>query len=103
VPEAGQRPDDEDVADVLPDLDAVAAKGDIDVGAEPSGERDMPAPPELGDRAGDIRIVKVFGEMEAEHLPHADGHVGVTGEVEVDLEGEGADTEPCRGGGSGEL
>src|SRR3954469_17313148 len=33
---------------------AVAAKGYIEIVADPGGERDVPAPPEIRDRLGDI-------------------------------------------------
>ena len=54
----------------------------------------MPAPPELGDRAGDIGVVEVLQKLEAQHPPQAHGHVGVAGEVEVELEGEGQHPQP---------
>lgn len=54
----------------------------------------MPTPPKLGDREGDIGVVEILQEVEAEHPAQADGHVAVTGEVEVDLEGIGNGGQP---------
>ena len=54
----------------------------------------MPPPPELGDRLGDIGVVEVAEELEAQHPAQAHGHVGVAGEVEVQLQGEGHHTQP---------
>ena len=100
VPEPGDEEDDEDVADGLGLGDAGPAKGDVEVVAEPGGEGDVPAPPELGDVAGEVGELEVGHQLEAEELGGADGDVGVPGEVPVDLEGEedGAEDE----GGSGE-
>ena len=54
----------------------------------------MPPPPELGHRAGDIRVVEVAHKLKAQHPPQAHRHVGVAGEVEIDLEGEGQHPQP---------
>ena len=56
----------------------------------------MPAPPEIGNTVGQKRIVEVFHKSEPQHPAKADGHVGVTGKVEIDLETVGDDTQPCR-------
>lgn len=45
----------------------------------------MPAPPELRNGTGDVRVVEVFKEVEAEYAAKANGHVAVTGEIEVYL------------------
>ena len=45
----------------------------------------MPAPPEIGDARGEIREVEVAGQFEPEPLRATHGHVGVAGEVAVDL------------------
>ena len=54
----------------------------------------MPAPPELGHALGDIGVIEVDAELEAQHPAQAAGHVGVTGEVEVNLQGVGAGPRP---------
>ena len=59
----------------------------------------MPAPPEFGDAFGDIGVVEVGHELKAEHTAKAGGHVGVAGEVEVQLEGEGHHAQPRTGHG----
>ena len=47
----------------------------------------MPAPPEFGNAFGNIGIVEVFKELKAQHTSQSDGHIGITREIEVDLEG----------------
>ena len=56
----------------------------------------MPAPPEIGNTVGQKRIVEVFQKSEPQHPSKADGHVGIAGKVEIDLETVGDDTQPCR-------
>ena len=56
----------------------------------------MPAPPEICDRAGNIRIVEVFREGEAEHPAKTNRHVRIAGKIKVDLEGIGKSAQPCR-------
>ena len=48
----------------------------------------MPAPPELRNALGDIRVIEVLKEFKAYHTPEAYGHVGVSGEVKVNLQRE---------------
>src|SRR6478736_7972649 len=54
----------------------------------------MPTAPELRDRAGDVRVVEILSELEAEDAAQADGHVRIAGEVEVDLHRVAGETEP---------
>ena len=54
----------------------------------------MPAAPEIPHGGGSIGEIEVFRETEAQDLTHADGHVGITGEIKIDLEGVAQDGEP---------
>ena len=101
VPQPGEQPHSRQVEDVPNGGAAASSQGDIDVIPEPGGQGDVPPPPELGDRLGDIGVVEVFQEMKAKHPPQADGHVGIGGEVEVNLEGVCRRPRPCRTGGHG--
>ena len=74
---------------------AVSAERDVEVFAQPGGERDVPAPPEVGDGFGAVRSVEIFREDEAEHEAESDRHVGVAAEVEVDLERVARHADPC--------
>ncbi len=100
VPEARQQEDNERIAndDGFPVRlfvayavgygGAAATQGDIDVIAEPCGERDMPTPPKLRYVATEIRNVKVAHQFDTEQLGRAYGYVGVAREVAVNLYGE---------------
>ena len=64
----------------------VAAYRNVKIFAQPRGKRDVPAPPEIGDRLREIRRIKIFRENESEHQAEPDRHVGVTAEIEINLE-----------------
>ncbi len=96
VPEARQRPHHQDVEHMARHAHTVAAKRNVDVVAEPRGERHVPAPPKFRDRFRDVGVIEVLLELEAEHAPEADRHVGVAAEVEVYLQGVGEDADPKR-------
>ena len=53
----------------------------------------MPAAPEFRDRLRNVGIVEVLQKIESQHLAKSDRHIGVSGEIKVDLEGiaDGAD------------
>ena len=72
----------------------VATERNIKIVHHPAAEGDVPAFPELRHALADIRVVEVFGELEAYHAPDADGHVTVAWEVEIDLHGVGKDAQP---------
>ena len=61
----------------------------------------MPAAPELGDRLADVRLFEVFHKAETHHQAQTDGHVAVTGEVEIQLRGVRQRSEPGIAGGRG--
>ncbi|KPZ05699.1 Alginate o-acetyltransferase AlgI [Pseudomonas syringae pv. spinaceae] len=94
VPQTAQQHCQEQVA-IGRDLAAtVAAQGDVQVVTQPSGQADVPATPELGDRLADVRLFEVFHKAETHHQAQANRHVAVTGEVEIKLRGVGQRTEP---------
>src|SRR5262249_38601307 len=107
VPQAAEEEDGDQVEIQPPGRHAAAAQGDEKVVAQPGGERDVPAAPEVADGVGDVGVVEVLGQVEAEHPPGADRHVGVAGEVEVDLDRVADQPQPGErggelGGGDGE-
>src|SRR6185503_15484570 len=77
---------------------AASAQRDIDVIAEPGGEADVPARPEFAQAGGQVGIVEIEDQVEADHFCDAAGHVGVAAEIEEDLPGEG-DGRQCERGG----
>src|SRR5438128_1816347 len=88
MPKAAQEKGHEDVSGPLSPRHAIAAKGDVDVIAEPRRKRHVPASPELRDRAGEIRAPKVRHQAHAQDLGRADRDIRVAGKVAVNLERE---------------
>ena len=86
VPDAAHDENNHDVQIFARLPPAVAAERDVDVIAEPVGERLMPAAPEIGDARGKIRAVKILAHLVAQHLRGADRYFGVAREVAVNLE-----------------
>ena len=80
-------------------MPAVSAEWNVDIVAEKAAERHMPPPPKFRNRFGNIRIIEVFREAEAENPSKADGHIAVARKVEVQLDDIHKTAEPsgkCR-------
>jgi hypothetical protein len=54
----------------------------------------MPSSPEFGDASGNKGIIEVFEKIKAEDLAKPYGHIAVSREVEVDLQGVGDTVQP---------
>ena len=85
VPDAGSSPDQEHIEQLSRLALAVAAQGNVDVIPEPARQRNMPAPPELGDAARDIRQVEVGRTVKAEQCGQAVAHLAVARKIKVEL------------------
>lgn len=72
---------------------AVATEGNVEVVAQPCGEGDVPAAPEVRRVLRFERRVEVLLELITEQQRQADGHVGVAREVAIELEGEAEPAE----------
>ena len=116
MPEAGREPDDEErneghdgignFTSCLFHHPPVATRNDGVTGErqehdrhehivpEPASQRYVPASPVFGDTARDVRVVEVFQKFEPEDGAEADGHVRVSAEVVVDLEGIADRSQP---------
>src|SRR2546423_9487934 len=64
---------------------AVAAKGDVQVIAQPARKRDVPARPEFAEASRKVRPVEVDSEVEPENARETDGDARVAGKIAVDL------------------
>lgn len=99
MPEAAQKPDDQQVQDRAGASFAVSSERDIHIFPKPGAECDMPSAPEVRDASCHIRMAEVCRHMEAEHLTQTDSHQGVPAEVKIKLHGVGKGAEPCKRGG----
>lgn len=85
MPGTGKCPDDEKIQYMAGRRDTVSAQRNVHIVPEPAAQGHMPAAPEFRGTFGDIGIIEVFRKMESEHEAKADGHVGISGEVEINL------------------
>src|ERR1700749_667431 len=88
VPETADQHGEEQAEEGAPFAVAVATQRDVQVVAQPGGEGDVPAPPEIREAPRAVGIAEVVRELEAEAEREADGAQRVAGEVTVDLAGE---------------
>ena len=86
VPESAEQHGDDQIEVSASDFAAVAAERNVEVFAQPGRKRDVPAPPEIGDRFRAVGRIEIFREDKAEHEAEPDRHVRVTAEVEINLE-----------------
>ena len=65
VPDSGEQPHHKEVSDVLSlGVYPAAPQGEVYIVPEPGGQGDVPPPPELRDRAGDIGIIEVLQKVK---------------------------------------
>ena len=88
VPQAAQEHGDQEIAVSLCLAVAIAAQRNVEIIAEPRAQADVPAPPEILQARGEIRLAEVDHEVEAQQLRAAAGDIAVAAEVAVDLPGE---------------
>ena len=91
VPETAEKEHGDKVAIHARGRDPVAAERHVQIIAEPRRQRDVPSAPELLHALGDIRPPEILRKAEAEHASQTNRHVGVAGEIEVDLQRVAAD------------
>lgn len=100
MPGTSESPDNEKIQNMPRGRNPVSAQGNVHIVPEPAAQGHMPAAPEFRGTFGNIGIIEVFREMEPEHEAKADGHVGISGEVEVNLQSVGNGSQPGSGHGS---
>lgn len=88
VPQPAQQHRDEQVQIGSRSATAVATERNVEVITEPGGQGDVPASPELGDVAGEIGLVEILGQLNAQQAADPPGDIGVAGEVAIDLQGK---------------
>src|SRR5579883_711008 len=91
VPEAADDHGQHQIATELPCAATVASQRNVQVVAQPGGEADVPAGPEVLRAGREVRQIEVQGQLEAQALGDPPRRVRVAGEVAVDLEREGVD------------
>ena len=103
MPQAGDQERDQQVQPPPAFALAVAAEGNIQVVAEPGGQRDVPARPEVADARRQIRRVEVLHQVETEDLRRADRDHGIAAEIAVDLQRKGQSRQQQRHAAEGHV
>src|SRR5262245_49375030 len=86
MPETAQQHGEHQV-DVSPErAPSVSSERNIEVILQEPRQRHVPARPEFLDGSRKIRPVKVLGPAKAESQAQAAGDIGISGEIEIDLE-----------------
>ena len=93
MPEAAQRHGRQDCQDILRDRVARAGNADIgqrqeDIIPQEPRQRHMPTLPEHQNAGRSKWRVEVIGKPNSEKQRDPDGHIGITGKIEEDLESE---------------
>ncbi len=94
VPEASEQHGEAKIRVSARDAAAISAQRDIEIVAQPGGERDVPALPEVGESRRCVRVAKVIRQGEAEAHGDADRARRIAGEVAKDLAREGERAAP---------
>ena len=94
VPEPAEQHGDHQIDVAQHPAAAVAAERDVEIVAQELRQRHVPAPPEIDDAGGLVGRVEIERQEDAEHQRYADRHVGIAGEIEIELEGIGQRADP---------
>lgn len=89
VPQTGHEHRNDHIAVGHEAAAAVPSQRDVEVILEPRRQADVPSLPELAQRCGEIGIVEVQHEVEAQHACASPCHIGVAAEIEVYLPRKG--------------
>ena len=94
VPEAAEQHGDHQIDIAQHAAAAVAAERDVEIVAQELRQRHVPAPPEIDDASRLVGRIEIQRQEDAEHQRHADRHVGIAGEIEIELERVGQRADP---------
>src|SRR5690349_14426616 len=77
MPQSAQEENHHEIETVAKIGTTISSEWNIKVVPEPTGEGNMPAPPEVLDGLSNVGEVEIFYKLEPKHFAHADGHVRV--------------------------
>ena len=78
MPESADQENDKGISDAHPFAAAAASQRDIEVIAEPGGQRNMPSAPEFGNIPGEIGESKITEQIYPEQAGRADSNIGIS-------------------------
>ena len=88
MPKPAYQKDNQRITSHFPSAASAAAQRNINVIPEPSSKRDMPTTPKLCYIPGEIREIKVTHQIDAKQAGRANGNIGISGKVSIDLKSE---------------
>ena len=91
MPKTREPPDHKQVEKLMA---SISAHGDIDIVTEEGTEGNVPLSPEIRNGVAGVGQVEVLVVSETKHLAETNGHIGVAGEVEIDLQSKGHGIHP---------
>ncbi len=94
VPEPAEQHGEEEVAVAPRRAVPVAAERDIEVVAQETRQRHVPAPPEIDDIDGLVWRIEIERQSDSEAARRPDRHVGIAGEIVVELKPVGERAAP---------
>ena len=89
VPQATQQHGNHEISHIAWKRTTRTAQRDVEVIPEPARQSNVPALPKFLHAAADVRIEKVAWQGYTKHAGESDGHLAVTGKIEINLQGKG--------------
>ena len=99
MPESGEGPDRQHIAEGHKFPLPAASQGNIYVIPEPAPQGHVPPSPEFCHGKRQVWVMKIFRDRKAHDPPQPLGHQGIAVKIKIDLEAEGCDGQPCKGSG----
>ena len=99
VPETADEHDDDQIDHRAAGAAPISAKRNVKIVAQPAGEADVPAMPEIGNVLLEVGEVEIERELVAQESRAGDRHVGVPGKIAINLDGVKEHADPgadCR-------
>ena len=85
MPEPAEQEHHDEITVGLGVAAAVAAERNVKIVAQPRRQRHVPASPEFGDRKRRVGHAEIARECEPKHDAETNRHVGIAGEIKIDL------------------
>src|SRR5271170_3703492 len=89
MPQAAEQHGQQEVAIGLAFSVSIPAQWNVQIIAEPGAQTDVPAPPEILNAVGQVRLAEIHHKMKAHELGASPGNAAVTAEVAINLPSEG--------------
>ena len=96
VPQAAEQHGQHEISIGQEHASPIATQGDVEIIAQPGGQTNVPAAPEVGRIDGQVGLGEVERQFEPQEQRHPPAHVGIPRKVEVDLEAIAIHRDPVK-------